>query len=112
MNKRECGRIQEQKAEEFLKSLGYEILAHNFYTHFGELDFVAKDSEVLVFVEVKYRENTKLGYPSEAVDFRKQQRIRKSAEYYLLRHGSMDCACRFDVVAILGENITHIKNAF
>lgn len=112
MNKRECGAVWEEKARAYLCSLGYEILAHNFYTHFGEIDIVAKDGDMLVFVEVKYRADTGRGYPQEAVNARKQQRIRKSAEYYLFRHGYADCPCRFDVIAILGNELTHIKDAF
>ena len=74
---------------------------------------VAKDGEYLVFVEVKYRSSGRSGSPLEAVDSRKQRIISKVASYYCLTHGYGEASpCRFDVVAIKGEEYTLIKNAF
>lgn len=67
----------------------------------------------MVFVEVKYRTNTRHGQPQEAVNHRKQRTICKVANYYCLTHGMQEgTACRFDVVAILGDKVTLLRNAF
>lgn len=105
--------MYEQLAGEYLKQQGYEILTYNFRCRYGEIDIIARDGEYLVFVEVKYRRNTKSGSPFEAVHLRKQQVISRVASYYCLTHGCLDCTpCRFDVVAILGEERMLLKNAF
>ena len=107
-NRRAIGKEKEELAEKYLKEQGYLILEKNFYSHFG-----AKDGRYLVFLEVKYRRSALEGYPAEAVDKRKQQRICRTAQYYLYVRGfSADMPCRFDVVAIQGNEITLIKNAF
>ena len=73
----------------------------------------SKDGDFFVFVEVKYRRDASFGYPSEAVDRKKQQKIRKTAVWYLKVHHPSDFApVRFDVVEILGKKIRVIKNAF
>ena len=85
----------------------------NFYTKVGEIDIIAKEGQTLVFVEVKYRKDDKKGYPAQAVDQRKQQKIRKSAMIYLKKnHLSFEQQMRFDVVEILGKKIRVIKHAF
>ncbi len=67
----------------------------------------------LVFVEVKYRKDTSKGMPEEAVDFRKQQRICRVADYYRMMHHMGDFSpVRFDVVAICGKEIRWFRNAF
>ena len=82
-------------------------------TQVGEIDIIAKEDQTLVFVEVKYRKDDKKGYPAQAVDQRKQQKIRKSAMIYLKKnHLSFEQPIRFDVVEILGKKIRVIKHAF
>ena len=61
---------------------------------------------------MKYRSNKESGYASAAVDYRKQKRISQAAQFFLLRYGYGEPPCRFDVVAIDGEQIQWIKNAF
>lgn len=113
MNKRAVGTAYEKLAGEYLKQQGYEILEYNFRCRIGEIDMIAKDGAYLVFVEVKYRSSGKSGNPLEAVNQRKQRVISKVASYYCLTHGYPDTKpCRFDVVAISGEEYTLIKNAF
>lgn len=111
-NKRKTGMEKEETACRFLVSQGYEVLERNFYSRCGEIDIVARDGEYLAFIEVKYRKSADFGYPSEAVNDRKQQKIRKTAEYYLYRHNLFSVPARFDVVEILGKKIRVIKNAF
>lgn len=113
INKRKTGGEKEKLAGEFLKGQGYEILAQNFYTRFGEIDLILMEKNTLVFAEVKYRKDGKKGHPLESVDVKKQRRISKAALYYLARNQiSPEQPIRFDVVAVLGEEIMHIKNAF
>ena len=114
MNKRQTGSRYESMAADYLASQGYEILCRNYQNHRrGEIDLIARDGNTLVFVEVKYRKDLTAGEPAEAVDARKQQRIRKAALSYLYENQlSMDTACRFDVVAILGQTIRLIRDAF
>ena len=112
-NKRKTGREKEELAGEYLCQKGYEILDMNFYGRFGEIDIIARDSGTLVFAEVKYRKSERLGNPLEAVDTRKQKKICQTALYYLAKHHISDrVPCRFDVIGITGEEITHIENAF
>ena len=79
----------------------------------GEIDIVAKDGEYLVFVEVKYRASEEAGNPLEAVTKAKQRTISKVAVYYRMTHGYGEFSpCRFDVVAVLGDKIRLVQNAF
>ena len=112
-NKRKTGFEKEQLAADYLSGLGMQILERNFYTRTGEIDLIAKDGDYLVFLEVKYRAGNRYGYPEEAVTPAKQQRIIRSARYYLYRQGlSETTPCRFDVLAIQGNQIRLIRNAF
>ena len=97
----------------YLKNSGYRIIRKNFYCKSGEIDIIAENEGYLCFIEVKYRDSTENGYPEEAVDMRKARRITRSAIYYMTRYGiPEDYPVRFDVVSILGREITLIKNAF
>lgn len=107
------GTHYEEIASEYLRARGYEILEKNFRCRFGEIDMVAREQNYLCFIEVKYRRTDRKGHPEEAVDRRKQNRICRVADYYLLSHPSdREVEVRFDVVAILGEEITLYRNAF
>lgn len=112
-NKRKIGSRAEGQAAAFLTEQGYELLEQNFFCRQGEIDLIAREGTTLVFVEVKYRLNEANGNPAEAVDRRKQQHLAKAARYYLFSHGyPEDTICRFDVVGILGEQITLYRDAF
>ena len=112
-NKRKLGGEKEQMAKKYLESKGYQILEANFYAKGGEIDLIAHEDGYLVFIEVKYRTNSSAGHPLEAVDYQKQNKIRYTAQYYMYKnHISEDAPCRFDVVAILGDEITVIKDVF
>lgn len=112
-NKRQMGTSYEIKAEEYLMQKGYKILERNFRNRQGEIDIIAKGGEYFCFVEVKYRTTNEFGSPLEAVDYRKQNQIRKVALYYLMKNKLSEWTpCRFDVIAFEGEKLTHIENAF
>ena len=113
MNKRQLGTDYEERASEFLMGLGYEILCRNYRNKKGEIDIIAIDNNVLVFVEVKYRQNKSYGYSIEAVNTRKQMIIYRVAEGFLsYKKEYYGMPCRFDVIGFDDENINHIKNAF
>lgn len=113
MNKRKIGAKKEELARKLLLLHGYEILEMNYRSKNGEIDVVAREGGYLVFIEVKYRSTTEFGEPQQAVDMRKQQKIRKVArDYCYFNHLPADTSVRFDVVAILGEKYKIIRDAF
>ncbi|MCU6723988.1 Uncharacterised protein family UPF0102 [uncultured Clostridium sp.] len=112
MNRRETGTQYEERAAEYLIAQNYQILERNYRIRSGEIDIIARDGTVLVFMEVKYRKNDESGNPLEAVDIRKQRKIIKVARYYLYQKKYGDVPCRFDVIGICGSHIEHIKDAF
>lgn len=113
LNKRSIGRKYEEEAAKYLKKRGYIIINMNFRCKIGEIDIVARHKEYLVFVEVKYRKTLNQGYPSEAVNYYKQRKITKVAEFYLMTNEvEEDMDCRFDVVEMSDKEIKIIENAF
>lgn len=111
-NNRAVGTNYEKVAGAYLESQGYEILEYNFCCRSGEIDIIAKDGAYLVFCEVKYRESERKGYPLEAISISKQRIISKCAVVYMTKHKLSNLACRFDVVGILGKEVTLLRNAF
>lgn len=109
------GKKGEIIAVNYLKQKGYKILETNHKNKVGEIDIIAQDKDYLVFVEVNARLSRAFGDPLEIVDFRKQQKLTKVAQLYLILKHKTEAKCRFDVVSILGDEnpkITHIENAF
>ena len=111
------GQAGESAAEEYLRRKGYRILARNLRSPLGELDLVAEDGQVLVFVEVKARRTDVFGGAIHAVHHRKQGKLIQLAAQYLARHHIKNRLCRFDVVLLQGSDavapqIEHIQNAF
>ncbi|MBO6108208.1 MAG: YraN family protein [Eubacterium sp.] len=112
---RDIGREMEDKACEYLMSLGYRIIDRNFHGgRFAELDIVARDTEgYLCFVEVKYRHDDEHGGEEGAIGHAKIRNICRCAGYYISnRHISTDTPMRFDVVYIIGSDIRLVQNAF
>lgn len=108
----ELGKYGEKLAVRYLKRHGYKIIKTNYHISIGEVDIIARDGVFLVFVEVKYRSKTLYGYPSEAVDWHKQRKIRAVASQYLLSHPLEPDLIRFDVVQIIDDKIELFKSAF
>jgi putative endonuclease len=110
------GKSGEDLACRELERRGYAIVARRFRVRSGELDIIARDGAVLVFVEVKTRSGRRFGAAAEAVTFTKQRRIALLASEYLLRHRMSDCPCRFDVVSVTvgagAPDVEIIQNAF
>lgn len=93
----------ERLAEQYLLARGYEILARNARTPYGELDLVARTGEVIVFVEVKTRTNAAFGLPEEAVTLQKRAHILDAAQHYLQTNFEHEQDWRVDVIAIQGR---------
>ena len=107
----------ERIAVNYLMKQGYEILDRNYKTKLGELDIVAKEGDIIVFVEVKTRSSRSFGLPQEAVNFKKQNKIMRMALQYLQDH-KLAGSWRIDVVGIVMnrrtrhvEDIDLIRNA-
>jgi len=108
------GKKGEELAAKHLEGQGYVILARNWCCHSGELDMVAKDGNTLVFIEVKTRRSTVCGSPAEAVNTKKQEKVRLVARHFLYENRTGAAAYRFDVVAVnaTDKTVTIIKDAF
>lgn len=119
LNKIELGKKGEEIAVNFLKDKGFEIIEQNYRYGKGEIDIIVKDpsDSYLAFVEVKTRQNLDFGEPEYAITKSKQRQIKKIAELYLYEKEIGELDCRFDVIAILLEDIhkpsiNHYVNAF
>ncbi len=99
---------------DYLLSKGYVLVDRNIREKFGEIDIVARDKDILCFIEVRTRSTTNLGHPSETVTHSKQQIIRRTAEAYLVRHNLTNIAVRFDVATFVWSTsqFDYFKNAF
>ena len=106
------GDIGEAQVYAYLKNLKYQILETNYRNKLGEIDIIATKGNKICFVEVKERSSTAFGLPGEAVDRRKQMKIAKTAQLYLLEKHKMDSEVSFCVVEVLDGNINLIENAF
>lgn len=104
----------ENHAVSYLEACGFSVLARNYRGYRGEIDIVALDGNTLCFIEVKARGASFFGLGCEAVDIRKQERIRRTAEQYLNEHHIAPFAakCRFDVVSIDAGVVSLYKDAF
>ena len=109
----------ESLVADYLRRRGCRLEAHSYRCRFGEIDLIAWDGDVLCFVEVKTRSNLACGLPREYVTAAKQERIRKTAAFYLMEKG-LDCPVRFDVAEVYTDgahspaatHIEYIENAF
>ncbi len=95
-----AGAAGEELACRFLEGRGLAIVARNFRTRSGEIDIVAREAGVTVFVEVKERRGATHGAGYEAVTTAKQRRIVRAARLYAAQHGLLETPLRFDVVSI------------
>jgi putative endonuclease len=104
------GKMGEDLACAELSRRGYAVLARRYRTRFGEIDIVARDGDVTVFVEVKTRAGDDYGGGAEAVTGWKQRRVTQMAVDYLSRNHLHDRPCRFDVVVVdLAGDSTRIE---
>lgn len=105
----------ESLAIEYLTDKGYVILETNYRNRIGEVDIIAYDKDVLVFVEVKTRLGSNYGYAFESVDSRKQKKIANTSLMYLQKSRMSDVQVRYDVIEVYPmeeEKVNHFENAF
>ena len=125
MNRAETGRFGENEACRYLTAHGYEILTRNYHSRYGEIDIIAQQNDTVVFVEVKTRRDRVFADAAQAVGIAKQEKLRKTALFWLSEQENPDVPARFDVLEVytgtalrttLGDafhaDIRHIENAF
>jgi putative endonuclease len=111
-SKSQQGASAESDATRLLDEAGYRIVERNFRCKAGELDIVARDGDVLVFVEVRSRSDDDHGSAVEMIRRTKQRRVIRVARYYLETVAPVFEECRFDIVAITAGEPVLIKDAF
>ncbi len=108
------GKYGEQKASDYLKSIGYKIICKNWhYSKNAEIDIIAEDKDTLVFVEVKTRKSLNYGHPFESIGRTKIKKIHSAIIAYINSSEKKYKSFRFDGIAIIGlqnPTIEHIKN--
>ena len=112
----ETGQLGEQLAERALRREGMKTLERNYRFGHLEIDRIMweRKTGTLVFVEVKTRSESSIGFPREAVTAQKQRHVRKAAQAYCVLNGYTETPCRFDVVEVWLESkrVERIENAF
>ncbi len=112
------GKFGEDIASKYLEEKGYKIKERNYRTFLGEIDIISEYKGSIIFIEVKTRRSDKFGYPEEAINFNKQQKIIKNALCYLAKYNLWKTNYCFDVILVSISNhkevkrIKHIRNAF
>ena len=96
----ETGRLGELAARRHLEEAGYVVLEMNARRGRHEIDIVAEDDGVLVFVEVRSRRGRRMGAPEESIDAAKRRRLVEAAHRYLAESGNWDREWRIDIVAV------------
>ena len=117
MATKRLGRAGEDLAAAYLEERDYRIAARNYRVPAGEIDIVAVKGRTVIFVEVKTRRSVRCGTPAQAVGWYKQQKIIRTAYWFLQQAGISECECRFDVMEVYaGEGeawqVRHIPGAF
>jgi putative endonuclease len=110
------GELGERIAERWLRRRGWRVLQRRFRSGHRDIDLVIEQAGVVAFVEVKARQGDRFGDPVEAVNWRKQRELGRSARVWIARHGRSPEAYRFDVVGVLVSGgrvrVRHVANAF
>ena len=110
------GELGERIAERWLRMRGWKVVQRRFRSGHRDIDLVVERDSVVVFVEVKARRGDRFGGPVEAVNWRKQRELSRSARVWVDRHGRRNDAYRFDVIGVLVAGsrvrIRHIPDAF
>jgi putative endonuclease len=112
----ELGELGERIAERWLSRRGWQVVVRRFRSGHRDIDLIMERERVVAFVEVKARRASHFGDPVEAVDWRKQRELSRSAKVWIDRFGHRGQSYRFDVVGVLIEGnrarIRHVENAF
>ena len=111
INPARYGRLAESVAAWRLRLAGYRVVGRNVRVAGREVDLIARRGGLLVVCEVKARRTTRYGTPLESVRPDQQRRLREAAEVLMARDPSVD-AVRFDVIAVTGTAVRHVRAAF
>ncbi|MBT3409355.1 MAG: YraN family protein [Halieaceae bacterium] len=96
---KQLGDEYERRAAHFLSLQGVEVFICNYRCRCGEIDLIARQNDYLVFIEVRARRNPRFATAAASVDYRKQQRLLRTAQFFLQRHTKLaNLPCRFDVI--------------
>lgn len=110
LNTLSVGRLAETQACEFLQAKGLGLVERNYRVKMGEIDLIMQDSNTIVFIEVRLRNNLLFGSAIESITHPKRQKIIRTAIFYLQQQKWTDKVnCRFDVIGI---SYTHSKAKF
>ena len=114
---REIGNEGEDLACAYLENKDWEILERNYFFGKSEIDIIARDNRIIVFIEVKLRSSIKYGRPEEYVTEDKVEHVFSAAEAWMHEREMGDLPMRFDVIGILQKKnetpeFTHIEDAF
>jgi len=111
------GAQAEKLALQFLSQQKLSLVKKNFHSRFGEIDLIMRNTDTLIFVEVKYRNSLGYGHAIEAVTYHKQRKLRRTADIFLASHNKPTYTThRFDILGIVPYNgqleFTWLQNAF
>jgi putative endonuclease len=114
--KQAFGELGERIAERWLRRTGWRVVQRRFRSGHRDIDLVMEREGMIAFVEVKARRGQRFGQPVEAVNWRKQKELAKSAQVWIDRHGRPEESYRFDVVGVLMQGdqvrVRHVEDAF
>jgi putative endonuclease len=110
------GELGERIAERWLRRQGWRVVQRRFRSGHRDIDLVVERDGLVAFVEVKARRRVRFGDPVEAVNWKKQRELGRSARVWIDRHGRAPEAYRFDVIGVLVAGprvrVRHVENAF
>lgn len=106
---KQIGDEAEDKAVDFLRTKGYQVLERNYRYKRSEIDIIAKHENVLHIVEVKYRKNNDFGHPESAVNSKKEEMISQGAIAYMEANNWLGFV-QYDIVAITGKELVFFED--
>ncbi|KKU72919.1 MAG: hypothetical protein UX98_C0014G0012 [Parcubacteria group bacterium GW2011_GWA2_47_26] len=116
-SRKAVGQWGEEVAALYLKNKGYIIVARHWTHRIGELDIVTRGKDGrIIFVEVKTRTSNRFGSPEDAIGPWKQERLRRTANVYMLKNRLQDVPYQIDSVAVIYDyalkqtTIRHLEN--
>lgn len=110
--KKQKGFLGESISRKYMEKLGFEILETNYQKRGFEIDIICKKENTIVFVEVKYRKDMSYGHPLEAINRKKQGKIKKGAKMYIYENKLYKYDIRFDCIGIVDREIFYVENGF
>lgn len=117
INSRQRGRLAENVALKYLEDRGLKLVTRNFHASGGEIDLIMREGDAIIFIEVRYRKNSRHHNPAESIDPEKCRRIINTSQLFLQANRKMTALdCRFDVIVLSGPlekpAVEWINNAF